>query len=250
MAVMSGTEYRDYFVPRTRLNVRSWWPDRDITRMLFPDYDRWLAEKDGLVVRGDNSRAANNFLMELLPWLTEVIVQDGIYWIQKYPNHPVSILLKQRLPADYRAKRLTARAQVHQQQDEFDMAMTAREFQRRYLTISSSIHEQSDGGVELIQTAVCQLLLQQRQRRSDSCTMTTTTTAHDSTLAMTTTALTATTTTATAPAAATIDDSRQRQPGSSNNAWHPAITGCRGITTAATTAADASPTATDASART
>jgi hypothetical protein len=36
--------------------------------------------------------------MELLPYLAEVCVQDGIYLIEDYPEHAITILLLLRIP--------------------------------------------------------------------------------------------------------------------------------------------------------
>ena len=34
---------------------------------------------------------------ELLPFLVHVAVQDGIYWLRDFPNHPCPNILKQSL---------------------------------------------------------------------------------------------------------------------------------------------------------
>jgi hypothetical protein len=38
--------------------------------------------------------AAYNFLQKLLPYLTIVVFQDGVYWVAQFPQHPASMLLR------------------------------------------------------------------------------------------------------------------------------------------------------------
>jgi hypothetical protein len=62
--------------------------------------NQWLAavqDED----TGDGSDAATNFLEETLPYLAEVVVQNGIFWIHDYPNHPISRLLLHALTNNY-----------------------------------------------------------------------------------------------------------------------------------------------------
>ena len=49
---------------------------------------------------GDKPKAAANFLLVTLPILAKVLIQDGIYWIKKYPTHTVSQHLLHILPID------------------------------------------------------------------------------------------------------------------------------------------------------
>ena len=40
-----------------------------------------------------NVSGLKNFIHKTLPFLAKVVLQDGVYWIHDYPNHPVSRLL-------------------------------------------------------------------------------------------------------------------------------------------------------------
>jgi hypothetical protein len=59
------------------LNLRSW---------------RQQANSHG----GDKSVCCNKFLNHILPYFIQVLVQDGVYFIRDFPNHPMSALLKVR----------------------------------------------------------------------------------------------------------------------------------------------------------
>ena len=117
---MAGFPDSEYFVPRTRIAVDTWW-DIDLTRTIFPQYDRWVSEVEDEDI-GDDSSAAQNFVYDLLPWLARVVVQDGCYWIVKFPNHDISRMLHHILPRDYPEKAqqariwVTAQLRSHEQQ--------------------------------------------------------------------------------------------------------------------------------------
>ena len=90
--VMAGFSKEDtYYVPRATLEWenRSW---SSLTKMLLPNIDNWKAQAASL--RGDKSLCARTFLYELLPWFVEVLVQDGIYFIKDFRNHPLSAFLR------------------------------------------------------------------------------------------------------------------------------------------------------------
>ena len=65
---------------------------------------------------GETSAAAQDFLLRTLPFLANVVIQDGIYWIKDYPNHEVSRLLLSVMPPTFPAFAYHARQWVTQQQ--------------------------------------------------------------------------------------------------------------------------------------
>ena len=84
----------EYHVPRTHIALPHCIDF--YMRLLFPNVVRWRAEvQSGF---GDKSTCAKNFIYDLLPWLTQVLVQNGIYFIMDYPEHELSRLLKTRIP--------------------------------------------------------------------------------------------------------------------------------------------------------
>lgn len=42
---------------------------------------------------GDHCKAAESFLLKVLPFLAKVIIQDGIYWIHHHPQNSASQIL-------------------------------------------------------------------------------------------------------------------------------------------------------------
>ena len=79
-----------YFVPRTTVAVPC-----NCTRLLFPELERWILEIRS--VDGDNSKGATHFIEKIIPYLTEVILQDGVYWVKEFRRNPVVELLLRRL---------------------------------------------------------------------------------------------------------------------------------------------------------
>jgi hypothetical protein len=98
MHVMAGFARDDsYFVPRCDVAVPEEWGD--ITKLVFPNIDIWRFQC--AAPNGDKSKAAANFLNEMLPFLALVVVQDGIFWLRDWPAHPICRFLLDVMPPDY-----------------------------------------------------------------------------------------------------------------------------------------------------
>lgn len=79
-----------YFVPRTKIPLRysiDWYCER-----LLPHLGTWQQQRNSPT--GDKSSCCANFLNEILPYFVEVLVTDGVYFIQDFPGHPVSVYLQ------------------------------------------------------------------------------------------------------------------------------------------------------------
>ena len=61
-------------------------------RFLIPEYDRYLSEQSS--TRGDKSTAAENFLLHVLPYFCRRILQCGYWFIEEYPLHHLTQILK------------------------------------------------------------------------------------------------------------------------------------------------------------
>ena len=61
---------------------------------LLPGYNDWLRQQASDM--GDKTQTCQKFLYHVLPYLVRVVVQDGIYFIVDFPNHPMSHYLKVR----------------------------------------------------------------------------------------------------------------------------------------------------------
>jgi len=81
-----------YYVPCTHLDLTEKWGDEETqTHLIFPAIDMWWAHHAS--DNGDKSRASHNFLYHMLPFMAKVVLQDGIYWVEEFPNHEVSLHL-------------------------------------------------------------------------------------------------------------------------------------------------------------
>ena len=108
MAGFGKTE--GYYVPRAYLELPM--PIDDLVLLLFPHINQWKYQhKESERINKTARRSGNNFLLVLLPFLAKVAVQDGIYWIERFPLHQVSLLLKQKIPG-YEAWARYARQRV------------------------------------------------------------------------------------------------------------------------------------------
>lgn len=78
-----------YFIPRTKLRLPhtiEWYEKK-----LLPQLPTWRREIKSR--HGDKSQCAKKFLNELIPFFIKVVIQDGIYFVRDFPNHPFSKLL-------------------------------------------------------------------------------------------------------------------------------------------------------------
>jgi hypothetical protein len=82
---------KSYFVPRTLIPLGPRTID-SYCDLLLPNLKRWRRQANGR--NGDKSTCCDTFLNHLIPYFVEVLVQDGIYLIKDFPNHPVSHMLK------------------------------------------------------------------------------------------------------------------------------------------------------------
>ena len=80
-----------WFVPESNLDCTA--SLAAFERHLLPEIDHWRSEAKNR--NGDKSSCADDFLHQVLPFLVEVVVQCGIYFIEDFPQHPFGELLKQ-----------------------------------------------------------------------------------------------------------------------------------------------------------
>lgn len=90
----------EHFVPRTTISGPSEpLSMNQCTLLLFDDYLEWVADQSS--PEGDKSSAASHFLMQLIPYFTQVAIQDGIYWTHNFPNNPVVELFLSKLQRNW-----------------------------------------------------------------------------------------------------------------------------------------------------
>jgi hypothetical protein len=92
--VMAGfSKSEAHLVPEEYLTMP--WDIKLLIGLLIPKYPQWLQEAAS--VQGDKSSCCRHFLNDIIPFLVEVLVQDGIFFISDFPNHPMSQYLKVRV---------------------------------------------------------------------------------------------------------------------------------------------------------
>jgi hypothetical protein len=85
----------EYFVPRSLIGTPGDMTIQQISHLLFPDFARW--HKEQISNDGDKSKGAIHFLTEVIPFLSEVIAEDGIFWVKKFPHNPATRELISRM---------------------------------------------------------------------------------------------------------------------------------------------------------
>jgi hypothetical protein len=75
-----------YYVARANM---AWY-----CKKLLPNLGFWQQQANSR--SGDKSVCCDKFLNHILPYFFEVLVQDGVYFVRDFPNHPMSALLKVR----------------------------------------------------------------------------------------------------------------------------------------------------------
>jgi hypothetical protein len=84
-----------YFIPRSLIGLPSDMTTEEITNILFPERTKWITEF--VSDDGDKTKGAHHFLFDVLPFLAEVVCQDGIFWVQHFPANPAVRQLLARL---------------------------------------------------------------------------------------------------------------------------------------------------------
>jgi hypothetical protein len=91
MKVMAGfSQEESYYVPRTLIDLPL--PIDQLCHLLLPKLTEWRTQAESPL--GDKTSCCRQFLYEVLPFLVEILVQDGIYLIKDFPNQEMSLYLK------------------------------------------------------------------------------------------------------------------------------------------------------------
>ena len=123
MRVLAGFRKDEaYNVPRTDITFEAF-GTIDLVKILFPKIDVWRSQT--LAPNGDKSECANNFLNFLLPAITKVILQDGIFFIRDFPNHIISQYLRSiQLPINYELWAKTQRERLDKNNSTVPVTLT------------------------------------------------------------------------------------------------------------------------------
>ena len=77
-----------YFVPRTTIGLPGNLSIDQLSNILFPMRPKWIEQHNS--PNGDKSKGAKHFLFKIIPFLSETLAQDGIFWVHKFPLNPAT----------------------------------------------------------------------------------------------------------------------------------------------------------------
>jgi hypothetical protein len=148
-----------YYVPRTNIEMPGGMSVEQVTSLLFPNIHRWRDQLQSPT--GDKVRAqsATHFLYKILPFLAEVCIQDGIYWVKDFPQNTSTMLLFQRLenktgPEHYSVFAQRGRATVEKwQMDEEKKSAALEDKVDRLTNEISSLHKYCEQQFTVLQSS-------------------------------------------------------------------------------------------------
>jgi hypothetical protein len=103
--ILAGFNSKDpddaYFVPRSEIELPNNLGDGDrfseLQNFLFPKLETWKEEFQSDGADNNYHLSGQHFLYELIPWVTKILIQDGVMWINKFPENSALQLLKNKL---------------------------------------------------------------------------------------------------------------------------------------------------------
>jgi hypothetical protein len=103
--ILAGFNSKDtndtYFVPRAEIQLPNNLADADkfseLQNFLFPHLQRWKQELMSDAADKSFLLSGEHFLFQLIPWVTKLLLQDGVMWQHKFPQNSALQMLKNRL---------------------------------------------------------------------------------------------------------------------------------------------------------
>jgi hypothetical protein len=90
MRVMAGYPKGEYFNENSLIKLPL--EIEQYIHLLLPKYPDWLRQRES--ANGDKSECCTTFLLGVLPYLVQVLVQCGVFFIEEFPTHSMSRYLK------------------------------------------------------------------------------------------------------------------------------------------------------------
>jgi hypothetical protein len=90
MRVMTGYPKGDYFNEISLMQLPH--EVEHYVRLLLPNYSDWLRQRES--PNGDKTDCCTTFLLRVLPYLVQVVVQCGVFFIEEFPRHSMTMHLK------------------------------------------------------------------------------------------------------------------------------------------------------------
>lgn len=84
-----------YYVPRAAVGLPGDLDPDQLATILFPKMEMWKNELDS--ASGDKTKGARTFIHTVLPYLSEVIAQDGVLWAKHHAQNPAFLAVQNQL---------------------------------------------------------------------------------------------------------------------------------------------------------
>ena len=121
---------QEYFIPRSYAQVPTAWISK-----IFPYINLWRSQVHDR--RGfDKGDSAKAFVNSVLPHLAQIVIQDGMYLMEVYPQHPYTAILQELMSyTGYETWANEMKQRIHQRQQEVQVMSSGN---RQYDSILQS----------------------------------------------------------------------------------------------------------------
>ena len=132
-----------YFVPRAHIPLPNGLDNdmgkfQELVQHLFPHFNDWKDELESADGDKDHYESAHHFLSVVIPWLTKILIQDGVIWIKMFPSNSAKNILVHKMTVDpkgillmgglnYSQWAATARIQIKEMVDARKVAIASRD---------------------------------------------------------------------------------------------------------------------------
>lgn len=133
----------EYFVPRARIALPNDLDnDKDkfleLVKHLFPHLEDWKEELESAGGDKEHYESAHHFLHIVIPWLTKILIQDGVIWLKMFPFNSAKNILIHKMTVDpkgialmgglnYTQWAASARTQIKEMVDARNLAVASRD---------------------------------------------------------------------------------------------------------------------------
>jgi hypothetical protein len=126
---------------------------QELVHHLFPHVTIWTEELESVDGDKDHYESARHFLSVVIPWLTKVLIQDGVIWIKMFPSNSAKNILVHKMTVDPKGIELmgglnysqwaaTARIEIQKMVDARKVAVASRDLtNQRIVQVLLQQHE-------------------------------------------------------------------------------------------------------------
>jgi len=158
---------QEYFLPRSYAQVPPCWINK-----IFPYLNLWRSQV--LEMRGyDKGASAKSFVNNVLPHLAEIVIQDGMYLMEIYPEHPYCGVLQELMRGSgYENWAVQMRERIHRREHDVQVASSGNAQYDSIMTSSErTVHKVTslEHRIDMLQSQITMLqqMLQEQQAKND-----------------------------------------------------------------------------------